>query len=88
VIKNSLADWLLSDIRLPKGIQGHPERVHAWWRVMCHHSPRAKHVFYCSPHLLSGNQLSSNRKLPCRRYTKWCVAECHAPLAINPLQRL
>ena len=33
--RNSLADWLLSDIRLPKGIQGHPEPVHAWWRVMC-----------------------------------------------------
>src|ERR1700735_1530972 len=31
----SLADWLLSDIRLPKGIKGHPEPVHAWWRVMC-----------------------------------------------------
>ena len=28
-------DWLLSDIRLPKGIQGKPEPVHAWWRVMC-----------------------------------------------------
>jgi hypothetical protein len=34
VIKIALADWLLSDIRLPKGIQ-HPEPVHAWWRVMC-----------------------------------------------------
>jgi hypothetical protein len=33
--RTSLADWLLSDIRLPKGIQGHPESVHAWWRVMC-----------------------------------------------------
>jgi hypothetical protein len=35
VTTTSFADWLLSDIRLPKGIQGHPEPVHAWWRVMC-----------------------------------------------------
>ena len=28
-------DWLLADIRLPKGIQSEPEPVHAWWRVMC-----------------------------------------------------
>jgi hypothetical protein len=35
VTRTSLADWLLSDIRLPKGIKGHPEPVHAWWRVMC-----------------------------------------------------
>ena len=33
--KNSLSDWLLSDIRLPKGVQSTPEPVHAWWRVMC-----------------------------------------------------
>lgn len=31
----SFADWLLSDIRLPKGVAGHPEPEHAWWRVMC-----------------------------------------------------
>jgi len=34
-IKSVCADWLLSDIRLPKGVQGHPEPEHAWWRVMC-----------------------------------------------------
>lgn len=32
---DSCKDWLLSDIRLPKGIQGHPDPEHAWWRVMC-----------------------------------------------------
>jgi hypothetical protein len=31
----SFTDWLLADIRLPKGIQGKPEAEHAWWRVMC-----------------------------------------------------
>jgi hypothetical protein len=31
----TFADWLLSDIRLPKGIHGHPEKTHPWWRVMC-----------------------------------------------------
>lgn len=30
-----LADWLLADIRLPKGIHGQPEPKHSWWRVMC-----------------------------------------------------
>jgi hypothetical protein len=34
-IKSACADWLLSDIRLPKGVQGHPEPEHSWWRVMC-----------------------------------------------------
>jgi hypothetical protein len=34
-IKTACADWLLSDIRLPKGVQGHPDPEHAWWRVMC-----------------------------------------------------
>src|SRR5581483_10403551 len=28
-------DWLLADLRLPKGIAGRPEAEHAWWRVMC-----------------------------------------------------
>ena len=28
-------DWLLADLRLPKGIHGEPEPEHAWWRVMC-----------------------------------------------------
>jgi hypothetical protein len=32
---SNLTDWLLADIRLPKGVQGHPEPEHAWWRVMC-----------------------------------------------------
>ena len=31
----SLTDWLLVDLRLPKGIQGTPEPEYAWWRVMC-----------------------------------------------------
>ncbi len=30
-----LTDWLLADIRLPKGVHSEPEPVHAWWRVMC-----------------------------------------------------
>lgn len=33
--EHSLTDWLLSDIRLPKGVQSHPEPEHPWWRVMC-----------------------------------------------------
>ena len=32
---SSLADWLLADLRLPKGIHSTPEAVHPWWRVMC-----------------------------------------------------
>ncbi|HEV2274936.1 MAG TPA: amino acid transporter [Acidobacteriaceae bacterium] len=28
-------DWLLSDLRLPSGIQSQPEPEHAWWQVMC-----------------------------------------------------
>ena len=31
----SFPDWLLADIRLPKGVHSRPEPVHAWWRVMC-----------------------------------------------------
>ena len=31
----SLADWLLTDLQLPKGVQGKPDAEHAWWRVMC-----------------------------------------------------
>src|SRR6202789_4638155 len=34
-LKAAGADWLLSDVRLPKGIQHHPEKQYAWWRVMC-----------------------------------------------------
>jgi hypothetical protein len=28
-------DWLLADLRIPKGIGGKPEKCHPWWRVMC-----------------------------------------------------
>ncbi len=28
-------DWLLADLRIPKGIGGEPEKSHPWWRVMC-----------------------------------------------------
>ena len=31
----SLAEWLLADLRLPKGVASPPEPEHAWWRVMC-----------------------------------------------------
>jgi hypothetical protein len=30
-----LEDWLLADLRLPKGVQGNAEGEHVWWRVMC-----------------------------------------------------
>src|ERR1700758_2971369 len=30
-----LTDWLLADLRLPKGVHGKAEPEHAWWRVMC-----------------------------------------------------
>ncbi len=33
--KTGFADWLLADIRLPKGVHSEPEAVHPWWRVMC-----------------------------------------------------
>src|SRR5450432_1556171 len=33
--KTAFADWLLSDIRVLKGVEGHHEPEHAWWRVMC-----------------------------------------------------
>ncbi len=33
--RNSVADWLLADLRLPKGVHSAPEPVHPWWRVMC-----------------------------------------------------
>jgi hypothetical protein len=29
------SDWLLSDLRLPDGVQQKAEPRHAWWRVMC-----------------------------------------------------
>ncbi|HLK48304.1 MAG TPA: hypothetical protein VKT49_09225 [Bryobacteraceae bacterium] len=31
----AFSDWLLADLRLPKGIFSRPETEHAWWRVMC-----------------------------------------------------
>ncbi|HEX4168097.1 MAG TPA: amino acid permease [Bryobacteraceae bacterium] len=31
----SFVDWLLADLRLPKGVGSEPEAKHAWWRVMC-----------------------------------------------------
>ncbi len=31
----ALSDWLLADLRLPKGVFGAAEHVHPWWRVMC-----------------------------------------------------
>jgi hypothetical protein len=31
----AFTDWLLADIKLPKGVHSKPEPVHAWWRVMC-----------------------------------------------------
>ena len=31
----SLSDWLLSDVRIPKGSYSQLEAVHPWWRVMC-----------------------------------------------------
>ena len=34
-IKAACANWLLSDLRLPKGVQGHSDPEHSWWRVMC-----------------------------------------------------
>jgi hypothetical protein len=30
-----LSDWLLTDLRLPKGIREEPEKRHSWWKVMC-----------------------------------------------------
>ncbi len=34
-MKQSFVDWLLADIRLPKGVKTHAEPEHSWWRVMC-----------------------------------------------------
>ena len=31
----SVGDWLLADLRLPKGVQGKADAEHPWWRVMC-----------------------------------------------------
>jgi hypothetical protein len=35
VNRTKLADWLLADIRLPKGVYSQPDPEHPWWRVMC-----------------------------------------------------
>ena len=31
----TLADWLLADLRVPKGYLSEAEREHPWWKVMC-----------------------------------------------------
>src|SRR5664279_5452297 len=31
----SFSDWLLADIRLPKGFYSKAESEYPWWRVMC-----------------------------------------------------
>lgn len=31
----TFSDWLLADIRVPKGLYSKPETEYAWWRVMC-----------------------------------------------------
>ena len=33
--KLGLTNWLLADLKLPKGVHGSPEPVHPWWSVMC-----------------------------------------------------
>jgi amino acid permease len=33
--KLGLSDWLLADLKLPKGAHGAAEPVHPWWAVMC-----------------------------------------------------
>ena len=33
--KTALINWLLADLKLPKGVHSTPEPVHPWWRVMC-----------------------------------------------------
>lgn len=34
-VVDRFTDWLLADLRLPKGVHGAAEPVHPWWRVMC-----------------------------------------------------
>ncbi len=34
-MQTEFVDWLLADLRLPKGVHSEPEHVHPWWRVMC-----------------------------------------------------
>jgi hypothetical protein len=31
----SFEDWLLADLRVPKGVRDKADAEHAWWRVMC-----------------------------------------------------
>ncbi len=31
----NFVDWLLADLRLPKGVKNQPDAEHSWWRVMC-----------------------------------------------------
>lgn len=31
----TFTDWLLADLKLPKGVHSPAEPVHPWWRVMC-----------------------------------------------------
>jgi hypothetical protein len=31
----SFSEWLLADLRLPKGVQGKTNGEHSWWHVMC-----------------------------------------------------
>lgn len=33
--KTALTDWLLADLKLPRGVQSEAEAQHPWWRVMC-----------------------------------------------------
>src|SRR3954465_15247708 len=33
--KLGLSDWLLADLKLPKGVEGADDPVHPWWQVMC-----------------------------------------------------
>src|ERR1700761_4383236 len=32
---HKLTDWLLADLKVPKGVHGSAEPEHPWWRVMC-----------------------------------------------------
>src|SRR5579875_1258853 len=32
---SGFVDWLLADLRLPKGVHSKPEGAHPWWHVMC-----------------------------------------------------
>src|ERR1051326_7605160 len=34
-VEVKISDWLLADLRIPKGIVSEPEHHHPWWQVMC-----------------------------------------------------